>query len=222
MPPPKSEDSCSACGDPLDPLTARCWGCRWEQEQYEERCRRARLPPQAQHKSFAQFVPDPAQRAAIRALRSSSAPYYLGGKTGTGKTHLLWAVARETIEQKREALYIDWAGYLQELRDSFLAHQLPRVYHHARVVDLLCMDDLSIVRWSVWSTEQFYLLIEERLKHERRTLLAALVPPQDLAPRLPDYLLSRLQCSFTVLQLPPRDGRRQPYPQQKVLLETSK
>lgn len=211
-PPLKSEDSCSACGDLLDPLTARCWGCRWEQEQYEERCRRARLPPQAHPKSFSQFVTDPPQRDVIRRLRSSSAPYYLSGQTGAGKTHLLWAVARETIEQKREVLYIDWAGYLQELRDSFLAHQLPRVYPHARVVDLLCVDDLSIVRWSVWSIEQFYLLIEERLKQERRTLLAALVPPHQLAPSLPEYLLSRLQCSFTLLVLPARDGRRQPYP----------
>lgn len=220
MPLLKSEDFCSACGDPLDPLTTCCWGCRYEQEQYQERCQRARLPPQAHPKSFSRFVTDPTRRDAIRRLRSGSAPFYLWGKTGTGKTHLLWAVALETIEQKREALYIDWAGYLQELRDSFLAHQLPRVYHHARVVDLLCVDDLSIVRWSVWSIEQFYLLIEERLKQERRTLLAALVPPQELVPRLPEPLLSRLQCSFTMLQLPPRDGRRQPYPEQKLLLET--
>lgn len=220
MPLRKSEDFCSACGDPLDPVTARCWGCRWEQQNYEARCRRARLPPAAHPKSFSRFVTDPAQRTALRTLRSSSTPHYLWGKTGTGKTHLLWAVAWDAIEQKREVLYIDWAGYLQELRDSFLAHQLPRVYHHARVVDLLCVDDLSIVRWSVWSIEQFYLLIEERLKQERRTLLAALVPPQELVPRLPDHLLSRLQGSFTVLQLPARDGRRQPYPQQKLLLET--
>lgn len=220
MPPPKSEDYCSACGDPLDPVTARCWGCRWEHEQYEERCRRARLPPAAHPKSFSCFVVDPVQRAALRALRSSSAPHYLWGKTGTGKTHLFWAVAWDAIEQKREVLYIDWAGYLQELRDSFLAHQLARVYHQARAVDLLCLDDLSIVRWSVWSTEQFYLLVEERLNYERRTLLAALLPPHQLVTRLPEHLLSRLQCSFTVLQLPPRDGRRHPYPQQKLLLET--
>lgn len=218
MPPPKSKDYCSACGDLLDPVTTRCWRCDYEQEQYEERYQRARLPAQAYCKSFAHFVVDPAQRPAFCQLRSASAPFYLWGKTGTGKTHLLWAVAGEAIEQKREALYIDWAGYLQELRDSFLAHQLPRVYHHARAVELLCLDDLSIVRWSPWSIEQFYLLIEERLKYERQTVLAALIPPHQL--RLPDYLLSRLQCCFTVLELPPRDGRRQPYPQQKLLLET--
>lgn len=220
MPLRKSEDFCSACGDPLDPVTARCWSCYYEQKEYQERCRQARLPPRAPHKRFSDFVIDSVLCAPLRGLRSSSAPYYLWGKTGTGKTHLLWALALEAIEQKQEVLYIDWAGYLQELRDSFLAHQLSRIYHQARAVDLLCLDDLSIVRWSVWSTEQFYLLVEERLKYERRTVLAALVPPHQLVPRLSEYLLSRLQCSFTVLELTARDGRRQPYPQQKLLLKT--
>lgn len=216
MPLPKSEESCLACGDPLDPATARCWSCYYEQKEYQERCRQARLPPQAHSKSFSQFVTDPTQRAAIRALRSSSAPHYLWGKTGTGKSHLLWALAREAIERKQDVLYLDWAGYLQELRDSFLTHQLPRLYYQARAVELLCLDDLSVIRWTVWSIEQIYLLIDERLKQERRTVLAALVPPHELAPRLPEHLLSRLQCSFTLLQLPPRDGRRHPYPEQKL------
>lgn len=221
MPPLKFKDYCLLCGSPLDPLTSHCWACRYEQEQYQQRCLRARLPPAAHSKRFSDFVTDPQHHSLIRTLRSCAC-CYLWGKTGSGKTHLLWAAAWEAVEQKREALYIGWAGYLEELRESFPQHQLPPLYYQARNTDLLCLDDLSILRWSPWAAEQLYLLIEERLQYRRQTLIASLLSPQQLWPTLPDYLLSRLRYAFTLLELLPRDGRKLPYPQQKLLPEKGK
>ena len=133
-------------------------------------------------------------------------------------TEPAFAASHHSLQRRLEALYLDWPTYLQVLKEAFPEPQLPELFHRARDVPLLALDDLSVGRWSRWATEQFYLLIEYRLKHLRRTLLAALGPPHQLPSSFPDFLLSRLQTRFTLLKLPARDARRHPYPTQLPLL----
>lgn len=224
MPQPKSESPRCSCGSSLHPDLPGpfCPACRYRHWLQKERLRRSRLPPQARHQRFSNFITTAAHRRKVETLRSSDRSFYLYGKTGCGKTHLLAAAIFQHLDHQQEAqaLYLDWPGYLQQLKESFLDSRLPPLYYQTRQVDLLALDDLSILRWSSFATEQFYLLIEQRLKQQRRTLLAALVPPQRLTSNLPDFLLSRLQFHFSLLELPPRDARRHPYPRQKSFLET--
>lgn len=149
--------------------------------------------------SFDNFHPGP-NAAAIAALRrlaedGGESSVLLHGAPGSGKTHLLQAVARGATQQRRRAAYLPLAQFTQQDAAALQGFES---------LDVLCLDDVGSAlldrRWALLLLR----LIDAVHARGGRCLLAAGAPPDSLplAP-LPDLRTRLAACA--VFGLKPLD-----------------
>jgi len=149
--------------------------------------------------SFDNFHPGP-NAAAVAALRllaegGGQASLLLHGAAGSGKTHLLQAVARTSAQLRRRAAYLPLAQFTREDAAALQGFE---------TLDVLCLDDVGSAlldrRWALLLLR----LIDAVHAHGGRCLLAAAAPPDSLplAP-LPDLRTRLAACA--VFGLKPLD-----------------
>lgn len=145
-------------------------GCKLEEyifkqveEMFDERYRGARL---------ADMLPDPRrhwkQAKAIELVRQFPFDnYFIHGDFGSGKTHLMYAIARHALESRRRV----WVGNLQKVLDDFqseieasrqgIAHKpilTPEKMRHGRWT--LCLDQFEFPKVTEWTAAKLSELID--------------------------------------------------------------
>ena len=110
----------------------------------------------------------------VRDLSPGSAPLYLWGPTGCGKTHLLHALAQQ---QQRGGVRVGWFG---------IADALP--WTHDQAWSLIVLDDCD--RFDADQQQAAFALFVEASSHGSTIAAAGRLPPVDLALR--DDLRTRL------------------------------
>ena len=110
----------------------------------------------------------------VRDLSPGSAPLYLWGPTGCGKTHLLHALAQQ---QQRGGARVGWFG---------TADALP--WTHDQAWSLIVLDDCD--RFDADQQQAAFALFVEASSHGTAIAAAGRLPPVDLALR--DDLRTRL------------------------------
>lgn len=141
--------------------------------------------------SFDSFHAGP-NAAAVAALRQfaeedGGASILLHGGAGSGKTHLLQAVARAAAQQRLRAAYLPLGQFAHEDRAALQGFE---------TLDLLCLDDVgSALLDRAWALALLRLIDAVR-SHGGRCLLAASAPPDSLplAP-LPDLRTRLAACA---------------------------
>jgi DnaA regulatory inactivator Hda len=136
--------------------------------------------------SFESFVACDGNAAALQFSRAIADPsdaenlLYLHGPAGSGKTHLLKAIARSLCGD-------DAVCYLS-CREPFSADDLAARYNGATALlvdDLHLLPDTAALRAGLWQVfNDFYAT-------GRKVAMAGLYPPREL-PHLDDHLVSRL------------------------------
>jgi DNA replication protein DnaC len=115
------------------------------------------------------------------------------GNRGTGKTHLLAAVANALMARGESALYVVVPDFLDYLRAGYdsdkLSESAARRMEDARNAPVLLLDDLGVEKRSPWTDEQLYRLFNHRYNEGLPTVIASNVPLGVLEPRI----ASRLQ-----------------------------
>jgi DNA replication protein DnaC len=91
------------------------------------------------------------------------------GKPGSGKTHLLCALAQELVRAGRPALYSPCSLLVQELLLAKRELKLPRLLKRLAGYDLLVLDDLGYVQQNREEMEVLFTLLAER--YERGSVL---------------------------------------------------
>lgn len=86
----------------------------------------------------------------------------LRGSTGSGKTHLAYAVAREALADGRPVFAHTVPDVLGLLRSTLDLGQFDAVFSDLCQVGLLVLDDLGAERETDWATEQLYRLVNYR------------------------------------------------------------
>lgn len=206
--------NCPYCGglgwrrvQPHAPLGAPDFGklepCRCNQVAQEAQQRRLQqrlnLSRRLRTQTFDTFStfdePDPPQgrgsnQAAYETARSfAQAPVgwlLLTGPTGTGKTHLLAAIAHACLAQARPVAFATTPELLDALREGF---DEPDFGYHARLTQLrhiavLLLDDLGAEASTTWAQEKLFQLLNARYNAGRPTVIATNLPLRKLAPRL--------------------------------------
>lgn len=114
----------------------------------------------------------------------------LRGPTGVGKTGIGVSTLVEAVADSQSALYVDVSDMLDQLRDSFghgpqaseAFDENPTPHWKALFgIDLLLLDDLGPQQISDWALEQFWRLIGNRHRHERKTIVTSNHSLQELA-----------------------------------------
>lgn len=173
----------------------------------------AELPRRLARQTFQNYVPldEPAppqgrgsNRAALTAARAFAAEpcgwLVLSSPPGTGKTHLLAAIANERLRANQPAIFLTAPDLLDELRQGFGERQPGGADYDARfarlcAAPLLLLDDLGAESATAWAAEKLFQLLNYRYNHELPTALATNFPlhklPARLGSRLQDHRLAR-------------------------------
>src|SRR5262245_42042695 len=149
--------------------------------------------------TFAQWVPTPENRSAFAAVRRVAAfvgtvhPLFLHGPSGTGKTHLVSALAAEVVARRPELVVAHLPARtlgeaLQPLPET------PADLKGARECDLLIVEDVQHLSASATG---FGRLLDFRRARRRPVVMTSTVGPAQLT-HLPARLTSRLAAGLVV------------------------
>jgi len=158
--------------------------------------------PLSQRYTFDLFVIGKSNElAAAAALTVSQAPgkvynpLFIYGDTGLGKTHLMQAVAHETLQRNPNTriTYVGTEQFMNELISSILDRTGPDFRRRYRETDLLLIDDVHFLKGRKETTqEEFFHTFNALYEAGRQIVLTSDRPPAEIAG-LEARLISRFQ-----------------------------
>ena len=146
--------------------------------------------------TFETFVVTPSNRLAYLAAQKicqtpgAYNPLYIFGPSGTGKTHLLHAIAKEYQDKQKSVLYVSVNQFLHEMIEAIKAGtnvEFREKYHQA---DVLLIDRLDFIAGKEASQEALINIIERRLLESKQVVFAG-----DMAlGRIPNLRVELYTC----------------------------
>ena len=177
----------------------KCRG-REEQQRRDDQFRHAQAALPSGGRTFDNFIGRPGtdrMLAAARRFAGREGPRMLVfvGQTGTGKSHLLEAIGRQSLESGQTVRYDLASTFLNRLRHTYDSdsgedvHDLTAWYQRRHTV---LLDDIGMESATPWVREQLTTLVEERLHSGGWMALATNLSKTAMADRMGDRLASRL------------------------------
>lgn len=127
----------------------------------------------------------------------------LFGDTGVGKTFLSNCVAKELLDTGHSVIYFS-AHHLFELlaQKTFTREpQAAESYRNIFDCDLLIIDDLGTELTNTFTTSQFFVCLNERIRKQKSTLISTNLELFDIASIYSERIFSRISNSFIILHL---------------------
>ena len=156
-----------------------------------------------------------AQNALLQCHRfvdtfdSSFENLLLFGDTGVGKTFLSNCVAKELLDTGHSVIYFSAHHLFDLLAQKTFAKdpQAAESYRNIFDCDLLIIDDLGTELTNHFTTSQFFVCLNERIRKEKSMLISTNLQLFDIATIYSERIFSRISNSFTILHLFGKDIR---------------
>jgi chromosomal replication initiator protein len=159
-------------------------------------------PPLSGRYTFDLFVVGKSNELAAAAAHAVSQapgkaynPLFIYGDTGLGKTHLMQAVAHETLRRNPAAriTYVGTEQFMNELISSIAERTGPDFRRRYRETDLLLIDDVHFLKGRKETTqEEFFHTFNALYEAGRQIVLTSDRPPAEIAG-LEARLISRFE-----------------------------
>jgi chromosomal replication initiator protein len=159
-------------------------------------------PPLSERYTFDLFVIGKSNELASAAAHAVSQapgkvynPLFIYGDTGLGKTHLMQAIAHETLKHSPDTriTYVGAEQFMNELISSMLDRTGPEFRRRYRETDLLLIDDVHFLKGRKEATqEEFFHTFNALYEAGRQIVLTSDRPPSEIAG-LEARLVSRFQ-----------------------------
>jgi len=120
----------------------------------------------------------------------------LQGGVGRGKTLIACLIAKMVIDKVIPVVYYNISNLFKNLRNSYRKRDINQ-YDYDDIMDkvlevpLLILDDVGATKTSEWTTEQFYLIIDNRLANQRPVIITTNCSDDELENRIGYRFLSR-------------------------------
>ncbi len=174
-------------------------------------------PPLSDRYTFDLFVIGKSNELAAAAAHAVSQapgkvynPLFIYGDTGLGKTHLMQAVAHETLlrNPKTRITYVGTEQFMNELISSILDRTGAEFRRRYRETDLLLIDDVHFLKGRKETTqEEFFHTFNALYEAGRQIVLTSDRPPSEIAG-LEARLISRFQWGMVAdISLPDFEHR---------------
>lgn len=139
---------------------------------------------------------------------------YLYGEVGTGKTHLCSAIAHYVLQAGMSVVYLKTSRLLDLIRQFKYAEHQDRqtadlLLQNLYQVDLLIIDDLGIENSTDFVKEQLFLLLDDRMNHQRPWVISTNMPPNEVGMMYEDRLSDRVLSTSFILKFEGESVRRQ-------------
>ena len=119
----------------------------------------------------------------------------LVGAFGCGKSHILEAVGRYWLSQRRTVRYEMVGDMLEAFRHTFADPQARDIFtwlNWYKAQDLLLLDDLGMEKATDWTIEKIVQIIDDRLRDGRLTVITTNNTKKDMEAVVGPRLTSRL------------------------------
>ncbi|MBA3446177.1 MAG: chromosomal replication initiator protein DnaA [Pseudaminobacter sp.] len=164
--------------------------------------------------TFESFVEGPSNRVALAASRAVAEstsrfnPLFLHATVGLGKTHLLQAIAAESLKQnpKSRVVYLTAEYFMWRFATAIRDNNALTLKEQLRDIDLLIIDDMQFLQGKSIQHE-FCHLINMLLDSAKQVVVAADRPPSELESLEP-RVRSRLNGGVALEMSAPDFGMR--------------
>src|SRR6185503_9380186 len=174
-------------------------------------------PPLSKRYTFDLFVIGKSNELAAAAAHGVSQapgkvynPLFIYGDTGLGKTHLMQAIAHETLQRNPSTriTYVAAEQFMNELISSIGDRTVVDFRRRYREVDLLLIDDVHFLKGRKEATqEEFFHTFNALYEGGRQIVLTSDRPPSEI-PGLEARLVSRFQWGMVAdIELPDLEHR---------------
>jgi chromosomal replication initiator protein len=179
----QSQNTLSA-GTTIMPTIERSLPVRGSAEDHKQSVLGSPLDPRY---TFQSFVEGPSNRVALAAAKAVAEsasrfnPLFLHATVGLGKTHLLQAIAAESLKQnpKSRVVYLTAEYFMWRFATAIRDNNALTLKEQLRDIDLLIIDDMQFLQGKSIQHE-FCHLINMLLDSAKQVVVAADRPPSDL------------------------------------------
>ncbi len=161
--------------------------------------------------TFDTFVVGPCNRfghaaamGAGEAPGKSYNPFFLHGRVGVGKTHLLQAVCFSVLERWPETriLYLSCETFVNHFISALENGDMTEFRNKYRNVDVLVVDDIHLLANKERTQEEFFHTFNTLYNAGKQIVLSSDSPPKDI-PTLQERLVSRFKWGMVTEIEPP-------------------
>lgn len=150
-----------------------------------------------------------ASLAVANAPGKSYNPLFVYGGVGLGKTHLMQAIAHQTLSQnpRLKVKYISSEKFTNELIFSIRNRSTEQFRRKYREIDILLIDDIQFLAGKEAAQEEFFNTFNVLYDYHKQIIISSDKPPKEIN-KLEERLVSRFNWGLVVdIQLPDFETR---------------
>ena len=131
-------------------------------------------------------------------------PFFLHGRVGVGKTHLLQAICHLILERQPASriLYLSCETFINHFISALQDGDTTTFRNKYRYVDVLVVDDIHLLANKERTQEEFFHTFNTLYQAGKQIVLSSDSPPKDI-PTLQDRLVSRFKWGMVTEIEPP-------------------
>ena len=156
------------------------------------------------HALFEMFVGSRANfftREVLQKQTGSYNPIFISGPTGSGKSHLLMALAHHLRAKGLKALYVKTEAFTEHVVWGMRQGMMRDVRSFYRHVDVLIVDDVHLLACKISTQEEFFHTFNTLHGEGKSIILSSNLPPSQLVEIEP-RLISRWEWGLTLPLMP--------------------
>ena len=136
-------------------------------------------------------------------------PFFLFGKTGLGKTHLINAIGNKMLKDHKDfrLLYITSEDFTNELISCLQNRKMREFKEKYRSLDCLIIDDIQFLSYKDQTQEEFFHTFNALYTMNKQIIIASDRSPSDIK-NIQDRIISRFESGLTIeVKQPPLETR---------------